>query len=1028
MQSHSKHLVKAALLAIGTCAAAWSQPCTFTILPAGVTVSANGGTGNITVTASAPDCARTAVSTAEWITVTAGASGTGNGLVSWAVAANQTLAERTGTILVGGRTFTVTQAAGTCSFDVSPRSANYSAAGGTGSFNMTTQPSCSWTAVSSAPWLTITSAASGAGTATIIYAVAANTSVVARSATITVGSQTYAVTQGASSCLSLSSSSAAAPAAGGSGGFNVIASADCSWVPISNADWLTITSGASGVGPGTVTYSVAANPSPITRSGTISIGSLTFTVNQLANVCFSLPTTSATAPVTGGTGSFSVAATEACSWTVVSNAEWLTITSGAAGYGPGTVIYSAAPNTTTAPRTGVITVGSQTFTVTQAAACLLSFNPTSGSYSAAGGSGSITVTASGSGCDRAAVSDSTWITITAGASGTGSGAVSYAVAGNTTAQPRTGTLTIGGQPFTVTQAATSCTTLLTPPSRTMPAAGGSGSFTVTTGCSWTAVSNKSDWLQVTGGASGAGNGAVSYWVGSNPSSEARTGAITVADQTFNVSQLGVTCGVSLLATSASFPATGGPGAIEVTAAASCAWTAASAVPWITITTGAPGSGDGTVRYSVAANTTGQTRSSTITIGDQVFVVTQAGTSCAFSLSSTGTSVPAAGGAGTFNVSTTCSWSATPSAGWITISSGASGSGDGSVAYSAAANPGSAARIGTITVGSQAFTISQPGAACAATLTPASASVPGISGTGTLNVTAPAGCTWTPASESEWLKIATWSSVSGAGVVNYSYASNPAQAPRTGAINVSGQIFTLTQGSAEVRVYAVANAASGARGLVAPGLIVTIGGAGMGPAAAAAAGQTITTSLAGTRVLFDNVEAPVLYTSDAQVNAIAPYALDGKTSAALVVEYQGVRSNPMTLNVAAAAPGLFTADASGAGQGAVLNQDYSVNSAANAAARGSVIMVYATGEGQTVPPGVDGRPAGDVPPRPVLPVTAQIGGIDAEVRYAGGAPGLVAGLMQVNVVAPARAATGSAIPVVLRVGAVQAQTGVTVALK
>jgi uncharacterized protein (TIGR03437 family) len=108
-------------------------------------------------------------------------------------------------------------------------------------------------------------------------------------------------------------------------------------------------------------------------------------------------------------------------------------------------------------------------------------------------------------------------------------------------------------------------------------------------------------------------------------------------------------------------------------------------------------------------------------------------------------------------------------------------------------------------------------------------------------------------------------------------------------------------------------------------------------------------------------------------------------------------------VTPAAPGIFV----------VVNQDYTINSAANPAARNSILILYATGEGQTVPPGVNGKIASTVWPKPVLPVSLTVGGATASLLYAGAAPTYIAGAMQINARLPA-GATGAA-PLVLNVG-------------
>src|SRR5205085_2772578 len=135
-----------------------------------------------------------------------------------------------------------------------------------------------------------------------------------------------------------------------------------------------------------------------------------------------------------------------------------------------------------------------------------------------------------------------------------------------------------------------------------------------------------------------------------------------------------------------------------------------------------------------------------------------------------------------------------------------------------------------------------------------------------------------------------------------------------------------------------------------------------------------------------------------------------------------------LSGAAAAPALFTANSSGTGQGAILNQDGTANGASAPAARGSVVALFATGAGETSPSGVDGAISGDPLPRPTLPVSVKIGGVDAEILYAGAAPGLVAGVLQVNCRIPASVSSGSSVPVVLTAGTASSRIGVTLAVK
>ena len=148
-----------------------------------------------------------------------------------------------------------------------------------------------------------------------------------------------------------------------------------------------------------------------------------------------------------------------------------------------------------------------------------------------------------------------------------------------------------------------------------------------------------------------------------------------------------------------------------------------------------------------------------------------------------------------------------------------------------------------------------------------------------------------------------------------------------------------------------------------------------------------------------------------------------------VEYQGVASGPVVLTISAANPGVFTADRTGRGPAAASNEDGSLNSAANPASRGSVIVLYATGEGQTDPAGVDGKLANNVIlAKPLLPVEVRVNGLLAEVLYAGAAPGLVAGTMQLNVRVPEGLPAASALPVVVNVGGISSRLDVTIAVR
>jgi uncharacterized protein (TIGR03437 family) len=241
--------------------------------------------------------------------------------------------------------------------------------------------------------------------------------------------------------------------------------------------------------------------------------------------------------------------------------------------------------------------------------------------------------------------------------------------------------------------------------------------------------------------------------------------------------------------------------------------------------------------------------------------------------------------------------------------------------------------------------------------------------------------------------------------------------------------------------AIVSGASGQPNIFAPGEIVVIYINGFGPAnlTTALPGSTsLPTSLAGTQVLFNGVEAPIVYTSATRISAIVPYNLPFLTDAVLSgvpnlepaliqIRYGALQSLSSVISIAATSPGIFTLNQNGTGPAAALNQDGSVNSASNPASAGSILTFFATGEGQTSPAGIDGKLAVLPYPKPVSSVSVTVGGLPATVLYAGGAPGQVAGLMQVNVAVPSGLAPNTSAALQLKVGDSVSQTGVTVAV-
>ncbi len=205
--------------------------------------------------------------------------------------------------------------------------------------------------------------------------------------------------------------------------------------------------------------------------------------------------------------------------------------------------------------------------------------------------------------------------------------------------------------------------------------------------------------------------------------------------------------------------------------------------------------------------------------------------------------------------------------------------------------------------------------------------------------------------------------------------------------------------------------------VAPGEIVSLFGFNQGPGPLALGSPdpegSWGTEAGGTRVLFDGIPAPIIFSQARQTSVVVPYSVSESTD--VVIELNGLRSTPTASNVVESKPALFTLNSSGSGPGAIFNEDFSINAVDNRALKGSVVVLFGTGEGQTNPPGVDGKLAAAPLPRPRLPVSVEIADQEVDVLYAGGAPGLIAGLIQVNARVPVGAPSGEAVSVVLAVG-------------
>jgi hypothetical protein len=320
------------------------------------------------------------------MSITAGANGTGNGTVTVALTANTGNAARAGTLTVAGQAVAVSQdGLEPCTIEIAPGSASFNKDSASGTFVVTTLAHCTWTATSSAGWLVITAGGQGTGSGTVSYSVERNREPVARTATISVADKTFTVTQTGDAgvcdysvapvqftpCMSVPYELTAA----------VTAPAGCTWTAEADASWITMTGGRSGSGSGTITFKVSDNyDAP--RQSVVMVRWPTATAGQNLQVAqagcrYGVSASTINISAAGGTGRFDVlqqsepqtcggATQDRCVWTARASASWITVTTSMPQMGDNPVSFTVAPNSSTAARTGSITVRDQVVRITQA--------------------------------------------------------------------------------------------------------------------------------------------------------------------------------------------------------------------------------------------------------------------------------------------------------------------------------------------------------------------------------------------------------------------------------------------------------------------------------------------------------------------------------------------------------------------------------------------------------------------------------------------------------------------------------------
>ena len=564
------------------------------------------------------------------------------------------------------------------------------------------------------------------------------------------------------------------------------------------------------------------------------------------------------------------------------------------------------------------------------------------------------------------------------------------------------------------------------------------------------------WIAVSSGASGTGNGTFSLQIAANTGS-ARTGTVTIAGQTFTVSQAaaGQTgCNYNVSPTDIHVSAAASSGTVLIFTNTTCGWTASVApgATWITLSP-TSGTGGGAVGYSITANT-GAARNTTLTVAGVVITVEQ-DAACSYTLGTTGQLMAGVGGAGAVTVSLSggsCpAWAvSTPSVTWIHVTSAASQTGSGMVTFSVDPNPGPGQRSTTLTIATQSYVVTQVAPPCGyAVSATSSPTISSSGGTGSvaLMVTGSV-CAWSAAAPTDpalqWVHITSASNAAGPGTISYAVDVNTTTSARSLTLTITGQnpatqfSYTINQAAGAANTGpvpvitpgGVVNAASFISanipaGSIAQGSFFSIFGNNLGPAQyVQALSYPLGTALGGVSVTVTqgsvSVAAIPVFVAQYQINAVMPSNAPTGT-VQVTVTYGGATSAPVQTQVAVTN---FASFAVSGGRGPGIIQNYvspaqlPLNSATITAVPGDVVILWGTGLG----PLLNGASDTEPPAAGSLPVSVQVtvGGVSVQPAYSGRAPGL-AGVDQINFTVPQNAPLGCYVAVQVMAAGIASNT-------
>jgi hypothetical protein len=575
--------------------------CNFSLASSNAGFSSLGATGSVALSTTTPDCLWSVMNTNPWVKVQSSIINSGNSTVVYILTPNTTGLLRRGTLLIADKPFTITQS-GDAFTEVdlplaealdTEGSLYWGTIGTPAWFGQTTFSHDGTDAGQSGPIghgaaVTAENQITGPGTLSFWWKVSSETNkdflkffvdgvqqtrisgevdwqelsytfpagifsckwTYSKNGEGTAGNDRGWLDQvrfvGGAGCeMTLSSTNATHAFGSATGQVSVAAAAGCSWSAFGLNPWISATLEATG-SVGVVRYTVAANNSPASRIGGISIGGRLFTVWQAGNPLACTYAVSPASQMHGSaseTGVVSVVTQVPCTWSVFNTNAWVTILSSVNNSGSGLVRYVVADNSAaSASRGGMVFIAGQPFAISQApGACAYAISPTNRVHGYGSVTGVISVTTE-PGCAWNISNSNAWVTIVSGGSNSGSGQVTYSITANTLPFTRTGNILIAGRLFSIAQqpGIVSCTYSLVPTNRVHASGAATGSVLVATqaGCAWNVI-NTNSWIRIVSGTNGIGNGTITYVVTVNPTASIRSGNIQIGSQTFRVTQAGV---------------------------------------------------------------------------------------------------------------------------------------------------------------------------------------------------------------------------------------------------------------------------------------------------------------------------------------------------------------------------------------------------------------------------------------------------------------------------------------------------------